>query len=63
MSLIKLAAGMATWKEATAEEKNALKVGGEAIITWEANRFRVDPQQSFVPKETREADPEFWMPK
>jgi hypothetical protein len=59
----KLAAGMATRKEATAEEKNALKVGGEAIISWEANRFRVDPRQSYVPKETRETDPEFWLPK
>ena len=54
---------MATRKEANAEEKNALKVGGEAIISWEANRFRVDPRQSYVPKETRETDPEFWLPK
>jgi hypothetical protein len=59
----KLAAGMATYKEANSEEKSALKVGGEAIISWEANRFRVDPRQSYVPKETRESDPEFWMPK
>jgi hypothetical protein len=59
----KLAAGMGTLKEATAEEKGALKVGGEAIISEESNRFRVDPRQSYVPKETRETDPDFWMPK
>jgi hypothetical protein len=56
----KLAAGMATWKEATADEKNILqKAGTEAIISSEVNRFRVDPRQSYVPKETRESDPEF----
>ena len=59
----KLVAGMATWNEATAEEKGALKIGGEAISSWEANRFRVDPRQSYVPKETRDSEPEFWMPK
>jgi hypothetical protein len=60
----RLAAGKATWKEATAEEKGLLqKAGAEAIISTECNRFRVDPQQSYVPKETREKDPEFWLPK
>jgi hypothetical protein len=59
----RLAAGMATFKEATSEEKGALKVGSEAIISEESNRFRVDPRQSYVPKETRETDPDFWMPK
>ena len=59
----RLAAGMATVKEATTEEKGALKVGSEAIISEESNRFRVDPRQSYVPKETRETDPDFWMPK
>jgi hypothetical protein len=59
----RLAAGMATFKEATTEEKGALKVGSEAIISEESNRFRVDPRQSYVPKETRETDPDFWMPK
>ena len=59
-----LAADMATWKEATPEEKSLIeKAGAEAIISSESNRFRVDPRQSYVPKETREADREFWMPK
>jgi len=59
----RLAAGMATFKEDTTEEKGALKVGSEAIISEESNRFRVDPRQSYVPKEIRETDPDFWMPK
>jgi hypothetical protein len=32
----------------------------EALINIEANRFRVDPKQSYVPKETRGNDPEVW---
>jgi hypothetical protein len=57
-------ADMATWKAATAEEMAALqKAGKEAIISIESNLFKVDPKQSYVPKETREKDPEFWMPK
>jgi len=59
-----LAADMATWKEATPDEKSLIeKAGAEAIISSESNRFRVDPRQSYVPKETREMDREFWMPK
>lgn len=60
----RLAADMATWQQATEDEKGVLqKAGGEAIISSESNRFRVDPRMSFVPKETRDTDPEFWMPK
>ena len=59
-----MAASMATWKEATAEEKSSLqKASSEGIISFESNRFRIDPRQSYVPKETRESDPEFWTPK
>jgi hypothetical protein len=59
-----LAADMAIWKEATPEEKGIIqKAGAEAVISSESNRFRVDPRQSYVPKETRESDREFWMPK
>jgi len=59
-----LAADMATWKETTTEEKELLqKAAAEAVITSESNRFRLDPRQSYVPKETREKDREFWMPK
>ena len=59
-----LAADMAIWKEATSEEQGEIqKSGAEAIISTESNRFRLDPRQSYVPKETRETDREFWMPK
>jgi hypothetical protein len=59
-----VAAGMSTWTQATDDEKGVLeKAGREAIISSESNRFRVDPRQSYVPKETRESDREFWMPK
>jgi hypothetical protein len=55
---------MNTWAQATDEEKGALeKAGREAIISSEANRFRVDPRQSYVPKATRESDQEFWAAK
>jgi hypothetical protein len=59
-----LAASMATWNAATAEEKELLqKASAEALISEDSNRFRVDPRQSYVPKETREKDKEFWQPK
>ena len=59
-----LTASINTWKEATAEEKEVLqKAAAEAILSTESNRFRVDPQQSYVPKETRDKDPEFWKSK
>ena len=35
----------------------------EALINIEANRSRVDPKQSYVPKETQDKDPEFWGKK
>jgi hypothetical protein len=60
----RMAADMATWQKATDEEKGVLeKAGRESIISSESNRFRVDPHMCFVPKETRDSDPEFWMPK
>jgi hypothetical protein len=60
----RLAADMATWTQATDDEKGLLhKASSEAVISSESNRFRVDPKMSFVPKETRDSDPEFWMPK
>lgn len=35
----------------------------EGVVSVETQRFRVDPGQSYVPKETRAQAPEFWMPK
>ena len=56
--------GMATMSGATAEEMATLqKFSAEAIINSESNRYRLDPVQSYVPKETRATDPAFWMPK
>jgi hypothetical protein len=59
-----MAADTATWKQATDDEKGLLqKASNDGMISLESNRFRVDPRMSFVPKETRETDPDFWMPK
>jgi hypothetical protein len=59
-----LTASMATWNAATAEEKETLqKAATEAIISTDSNQYRVDPRQSYVPKETRDKDPEFWKSK
>jgi hypothetical protein len=43
--------------------RKLVKYSGEAVISSDANRFKVDPRQSYVPKETREKDREFWLPK
>jgi hypothetical protein len=54
----------ALWKGATPEELEVLhKFGAEGMIESEVNRYRLDPRQSYVPKETRDADPEFWNGK
>ena len=54
----------ALMKGATMAEQDALnKFSTEALISAETQRYRVDPMMSYVPKETRAADPAFWMPK
>jgi hypothetical protein len=51
-------------KSATAEERAALqKLMTEGVVNVESQRFRVDPVQSYVPKETRAQDPAFWNKK
>ena len=47
----------------TAAEKAELDKYGDVVTRSQTNLFRVDPVQSYVPKETREKDPEFWMKK
>jgi len=48
----------------TAEEGTLLqKFMIEGVVNVETQRFRVDPVQSYVPKETRAQDTKFWMPK
>lgn len=56
--------GIATWSAATPDERAAMqKFKNEAVLEEEVNRFRVDPVQSYVPKEVRDKDPDFWSPK
>ncbi len=50
-------------KKATPEEMTMLKKFNEVAERVESNHFRLDPVQSYVSKETRQTDPEFWMPK
>jgi hypothetical protein len=54
----------ALWKGASGDELTALqKFSAEGMVDVEVNRFRLDPRQSYVPKETRDQDPEFWKGK
>lgn len=55
--------GEALFKGATPEELVMLKKFGEVVESVDSNHFRLDPVQSYVSKEMREKDPEFWMPK
>jgi hypothetical protein len=59
-----MAEGEATFKGLTFEERTTLqKYSAEAALSTVTNRFRLDPRQSYVPAETRQKDPAFWMPK
>ncbi len=52
---------MKTMQSANAEEQAALqKYGTDAALSTESNRFRLDPKQSYVSRETRATDPAFW---
>ena len=56
--------GEATWKGLTYDERSAMqKLFAEGTVSSSSNRFRLDPVQSFVPMDTRQKDPAFWMPK
>ena len=56
-----MAEGMAGEKTATAEERAIFqKFNTEALINAESNKYRLDPAMSYVPAETRAADPSFW---
>ena len=52
-----------TIKAATPQEKAELDKWSEIVVKEESQRFKLDPGQSYVPKETRATDPEFWSPK
>ncbi len=56
--------GEATMKGLTSDERGAVqKVFADGMVNSWSNRFRLDPAQSYVPMETRQKDPAFWMPK
>lgn len=56
--------GEATMKGLTSDERNVVqKLFADGTVSSGSNRFRLDPAQSYVPKETRQKDPAFWMPK
>lgn len=53
--------GMKTMESATATEQAALqKFSTDGTISWETNRFRLAPKQSYVSREVRASDPAFW---
>jgi len=51
------------FKSTTPEEKAIFAKWGELIAKSETNRYRVDPVQSYVSKEVRAQEPDFWMKK
>ena len=56
-----LADGMKTMGSATPAEMAALdKFSKEGTFSWETNRFRLDPKQSYVSRDVRASDPAFW---
>jgi hypothetical protein len=56
--------GDKTMKGANTEEGMALqKFMLEGVVNVETQRFRLDPVQSYVPKDVRAQDPAFWVPK
>jgi hypothetical protein len=58
------AEGMAAEKTMTAEERSVFqKFDTEALISAESNKYRLDPNMSYVSPETRAADPAFWSKK
>ena len=58
------AESMAAEKTMTAEERAVFqKFNTEALISAENNRYRLDPNMSYVSPETRASDPAFWSKK
>jgi hypothetical protein len=53
--------GMKVMTSATAAEMATLqKFSADGTLSWETNRFQLDPKQSYVSRETRASDPAFW---
>jgi hypothetical protein len=58
-----MANGRETMQNASPDERAALqKFGTDAELNAETNRFRLDPKQSYVSRQTRATDPAFWGP-
>jgi hypothetical protein len=56
--------GNATMKGMTQAQQDLLqKFAAEGLINSETQRFRVDPNMCYVPKDVRASDPAFWNPK
>jgi hypothetical protein len=58
-----VADGDATMKAMGADDEPIWKKFNEGLINSETMRFRLSPEMSYVPKETRASDPAFWVPK
>jgi len=58
-----MADGEATMKAMGADDEPIGRKYNEGLINSETLRFRLSPEMSYVPKETRATDPAFWMPK
>jgi len=57
------AEGEAIWNGRSEEEGTVIKkFFTEGLMSSMTNRYRLDPVQSFVPKEVRASDPAFWSP-
>jgi hypothetical protein len=58
------AAGESVMKGMNKDEMAAMqKFSSDGLISAETQRFRLDPDMSYVPKEVRAQDPAFWAPK
>jgi hypothetical protein len=55
--------GMAAITAMTPQEQAAFGKWTEHAINVTTNRFRLNPEMSYVPRSVREQDPAFWMPK
>lgn len=58
-----MAADVAIMKAFTPEDAKTFEKFFDGAISSETHRFRLSPEMSYVPKETRAQDPAFWMPK
>jgi hypothetical protein len=53
--------GVKTMQDFTADERTTMqKFSTDGLINSETNRFRLDPKQSYVSRETRATDTAFW---